>query len=49
MVGRAVQGTVREFLISHERNGYVALHRFLPRLERVDVLAIRHPREAGYA
>lgn len=49
MIGRAVFGNVRELVVSHGRNGYVALYRYLPRADRIDVLAIRHQREAGYA
>jgi plasmid stabilization system protein ParE len=49
MIGRSLRGNVRELIISHGRSGYVALYRYLPRSDRVDVLSIRHPREAGYA
>jgi plasmid stabilization system protein ParE len=47
-IGRPVRGRVRELVISHGRSGYVALYRVAPRLDRVEVLAIRHQREAGY-
>ena len=49
MIGRPVRGAVRELVISHGRTGYVALYRFLPQARRVDVLALRHQREAGFA
>jgi plasmid stabilization system protein ParE len=49
IIGRAVYGNVRELVISHGRDGHGALYRHLQRLDRVDVLAIRHQREAGYA
>jgi plasmid stabilization system protein ParE len=37
---------VRELVISHGRDGYVALYRV--RAGTVVVLAVRHQREAGY-
>lgn len=48
MIGRPVRGAVRELVISHGRTGFVALYRFLPQARRVEVLAIRHQREAGF-
>lgn len=48
MIGRAVQGNLRELVISQGMTGYVALYRFIPSVDRIDVLAIRHQREAGY-
>jgi plasmid stabilization system protein ParE len=47
-IGRPVRGRLRELVISHGRSGYVALYRVTPRRDRVEVLAIRHQREAGY-
>jgi len=49
LIGRAAHGELRELVISHGRTGYVALYRLLNRLLRVEVLALRHQREAGYA
>jgi len=49
MIGRPVHGNLRELVIAQGRAGYVAMHRYLSRHDRVDVLAIRHQREAGYA
>ena len=49
MIGRAVQGNLRELVISQGATGYVALYRFVRTVDRVDVLAIRHQREAGFA
>jgi plasmid stabilization system protein ParE len=40
-------GNLRELVISKGRTGYVALYRYLPEQDRVDVLAIRHQRESG--
>lgn len=48
MIGRPVEGGLRELVISQGRTGYVALYRFIPGDNRVDVLAIRHQREAGF-
>lgn len=48
LVGRSVEDGRRELVISRERSGYIALYRFVPRHDRVDVLAIRHQREAGF-
>lgn len=48
MIGRAVQGSLRELVISQGTTGYVALYRFVQPANRVDVLAIRHQREAGF-
>jgi plasmid stabilization system protein ParE len=47
-VGRPVRGPLRELVISYGRTGCVALYRVAPRLDRVEVLAIRHQREAGW-
>ncbi len=49
LIGRPVRGRLRELVISHGRNGYVALYRLTLRRDRVEVLALRHQREAGYA
>lgn len=47
-IGRPVRGRVRELVISFGRSGYVALYRVTPGRDRVEVLAVRHQREAGY-
>ncbi len=47
-IGRKVHWGQRELVISRGCSGYLALYRFLPHLERVLVLAVRHQREAGY-
>lgn len=47
-IGRPVRGRLRELLISYGRTGHVALYRVSPRRDRIEVLAIRHQREAGY-
>jgi plasmid stabilization system protein ParE len=48
MIGRPVRGRLRELVISQGRTGYVALYRFSPEMDEVQVLAIRHQREAGF-
>jgi plasmid stabilization system protein ParE len=48
LIGRRVQGQLRELVISHGHTGYVALYRHLPGRDEVRILAIRHQRELGY-
>lgn len=48
LIGRRVEGEIRELVISFGRSGYVALYRFIPHLDVVRVLAIRHQRELDY-
>lgn len=47
-IGRKVHFGQRELVISRGRTGYLALYRFLPHINRVLVLALRHQRESGY-
>lgn len=49
LVGRTVQGELRELVISHGKTGYVALYRFFEERNIVRVVAIRHQREAGHS
>jgi plasmid stabilization system protein ParE len=48
MVGRPIEGALRELVISYGRTGYVALYPFLPAQDVVRILAIRHQRELDY-
>jgi len=48
LIGRPVDDALRELVIGYGRAGYVALYRHRHRLDRVDVLAVRQQREAGY-
>jgi plasmid stabilization system protein ParE len=48
LIGRRIEGEIRELVISFGKSGYVALYRFIPHLDVVRVLAIRHQRELGY-
>ena len=48
LIGRPANGALRELVIGHGRAGYVALYLYRRQLDRVEVLAVRHQREAGY-
>lgn len=48
MIGRRVEGELRELVISFGKTGYVALYRFLPARELVRILAIRHQHELDF-
>lgn len=48
LVGRRVEGDLRELVISFGETGYIALYRFVVQQDTVRVLALRHQREIGY-
>lgn len=48
LIGRRVEGDLRELVISYGKTGYVALYRFLPAQEQIRIVAIRHQRELDY-
>ncbi|MGA3156079.1 MAG: type II toxin-antitoxin system RelE/ParE family toxin [Steroidobacteraceae bacterium] len=48
LIGRRIEGEIRELVISYGQTGYVALYRFLVPKDEVRVLAIRHQRELGF-
>ena len=48
LLGRVVEGELRELVISYGKTGYVALYRFLAARDQVRILAIRHQRELDY-
>jgi plasmid stabilization system protein ParE len=48
LIGRPVRGDIRELVISSGRIGYVALYRLRNGVTTVEILTIRHQREAGY-
>lgn len=48
LIGRRIEGEIRELVISFGKSGYVALYRFIPHLDVVRVLAFRHQRELDY-
>jgi plasmid stabilization system protein ParE len=48
LIGRRVEGDIRELVISYGATGYIALYRFVVRSDEVRVLALRRQREIGY-
>jgi plasmid stabilization system protein ParE len=48
LVGRRLEGELRELIISYGQSGYVALYRFVVSKDEVRILAIRHQRELGF-
>ena len=48
LVGRRIEGDLRELVISFGVTGYVALYRFVVQDDQVRILALRHQREIGY-
>lgn len=48
LLGRRIEGEIRETVISYGKTGYVALYRFVLPADEIRVLAIRHQREIGY-
>lgn len=47
-IGRPVSGEIRELVISFGKAGYIALYQYEEVDHLVRILAVRHPREAGY-
>ncbi|MEI8296464.1 MAG: type II toxin-antitoxin system RelE/ParE family toxin [Pseudomonadota bacterium] len=48
LLGRRVQGDIRELVISYGKTGYIALYRFVVARGDVRILALRHQREIGF-
>jgi len=48
LLGRRVQGEIRQLIISYGKTGFVALYRFVPSRDQVRVLGIRHQRELDF-
>lgn len=48
LIGKRIEGELRELIISYGQTGYLALYRFVISQDEVRVLAIRHQRELGY-
>jgi plasmid stabilization system protein ParE len=48
LIGRRVEGELRELVISYGRTGYVALYRFVIGHDEVRILALRYQRELGF-
>jgi len=49
LIGRPVSNDKRELVIGRRSHGYVALYRYVAKVDTVFVLAVRSQREAGYA
>ena len=48
LIGRRIDGHIRELVISQRATGYLALYRFDAAFDVIRILRIRHQREAGY-
>jgi plasmid stabilization system protein ParE len=48
LIGRPARGGKRELVIGRGSRGYLALYRYVARIDTVFVLAIRSQRESGY-
>jgi plasmid stabilization system protein ParE len=48
LMGRRLEGELRELIISYGQTGYVALYRFVVSRDEVRILALRHQREVGF-
>ena len=48
LIGRRIEGELRELVISYGQTGYLALYRFVVLQDEVRILAIRHQRELGF-
>lgn len=48
LIGRPIEGGLRELIIGRGVRGYVALYRFVPEIDTAFVLAVRAQKEAGY-
>lgn len=48
LMGRRIEGELRELVISYGKTGYVALYRFVPARAEIRILALRHQRELDY-
>lgn len=48
LIGRRIEGELRELVISYGQTGYVALYRFVVAQDEVRLLAIRPQRELGF-
>jgi plasmid stabilization system protein ParE len=48
LIGRPVRGGKRELIIGRGSRGYVALYRYVAKIDMVFLLAVRNQRESGY-
>jgi len=49
MIGRRVHGPTRELVIGKAARGYIALYEYLADGDRINVLAVRPQKEAGFS
>jgi len=49
LIGRAIEGDLRELVISQGNTGYIALYHYRNVADHVQIRAVRHQREAGFA
>lgn len=49
LIGRPANNDKRELVIGRRSHGYVALYRYVVKVDTVFVLAVRSQREGGYA
>ena len=49
LIGRPVGANLRELVIGRRARGYLALYRYVAKVDTLYVLAIRGQKEAGYA
>lgn len=47
-IGRPMEEGLRELILHRGKSGYLVKYRYLPYLEAVRVLRIRHQRQSGY-
>ena len=48
IIGRRIEGEIRELIISYGQTGYIALYRFVVPRDEVRILALRHQKEVGF-
>lgn len=49
LIGHPTNNDKRELVIGHRSHGYVALYRYVAKIDTVFVLAVRSQLEAGFA
>jgi len=49
LIGRPADSGLRELVIGRGSHGYIALYRYISKIDKVFVLAIRSQLEAGYS
>ena len=49
LIARPTKNDLRELIIGHGAQGYIALYRYVPEIDAVFLLAMLSQREAGYS